>query len=82
MTGVDGEQYFIDSHENYLNIYGVEFGNLYWIRSVPVLACIETTHSGAEQFIADHTGRLLDPKVVAIELGKPIPADQAAQFPF
>lgn len=82
VTGVDGESYRIESHESYLECYGLEFDNIYWIRSVPVFVCISICQEDAERFIEEHCAQLSDPKIVPIEAGKAIPVDQTAQFPF
>ena len=82
ITGVDGESYFMDGYENYVDCFGLEFENIFWIRSVPVFACIATSQKGAERFIEEHRAELSDPQIVPIEAGKPLSADQVAQFPF
>ncbi len=81
VTGVDGEPHFIDSYENYLGCYGIDFENICWIRSVPVFACVATNEASAERFIEENRGVLNAPEIVPFEAGRTIPAGQTARFP-
>lgn len=67
ITGVKGEQHFIDSHISYFECYGIDYLNIYWIRDVSVIAGIVFSEREAKEFIDKYMTVLERPQIISIK---------------
>lgn len=68
----EGDQFLIDGADAYLNCYGLEISDVYWIRKIPVYAAFCAAPKEAEAFIEQYQGALYEPRMRPITLGVPL----------
>lgn len=69
MTGADGQSHYIDHYAAYLECYGLDYANIFWIREISTLAGAVFSKPDAERFVLEHREQLENPRIIPVAGG-------------